>query len=930
MEESEKSTINGRNADGQGLDPNAIITVVRDPRNPLGKQFALTADGKITKKASVNVSFGVAVMHRVDTHEDFAALLEQVGQDSHAAIINASFRDVEIGEEFIILSSTELEKRTGIASGNRQKQQGVHQILHDGKNYKAVGRFKENVRPSCWQLFDRDIDKHTPALYADLTLEGWVDAVGKIVPGFAGVTYCHAASTSSRVYTDGIAVGAGNGHVWIKFTDPDDVERFRTAVMVNAAQVGMTWLKPRHSRQELGKVTGKSLTSIIDPSVFTPGRLIFVGKPVVGAGLSVAALVATVKKGITSEVLDTAATTLPEAALVREITRKAGVEMNIQTGGSGLRITTSNLTLDTEIETQGGTTLTVRELSENGHTGKLRCQSPFRDSSSLAAFYNVGADGKPFVYDSGTGITHWLSDLDANSLGLIRATGVVKSMLLKTKDDCGAPFEPDAINALAIIKKGDQAQYRRIRADLKKTNKDVSVPAVEDAIKAHSSGGQLALTHHGYAGDLIRTLTVDQWAPVGYEGKLYVVDSTSGLWVGFSTDKLERMVAEAHDGKENCERRSDYSGIAQHVITLAADEHFFRDPPIGLACPGGFYQVKDNAIDVVVLTPAHRQRVMLTVTPLKTDTPIFLGFLHETFQSPNPGDEEQQIRLVQEIAGAIALGIMHKYQMVVLFYDPYGRAGKGTLERILRALVPASFVTAVSPFVWDKEYYVASLAGARLNVVGELPDGEAIPAAVFKTVIGGDLLTGRHPTHRPISFTNEAAHLFMSNHMINTRDHSEAFFTRWLLVEFPNSRLRTGLPLDHALPERIIAQELPGIVQWALDGAVRLIGNGAFSKSAVHDRLMVQWRRSTNSLEEFIHECCAVGDKAHSVLRSKFYLAYTQWCSDSGRKPFGKSRVKDLLEHNAGMGISLARIDGYETFRCVMVKAEFEGSAHVF
>lgn len=929
MEEAKKSTLNGIQDDGQGPNPNAIITVVRDPRNPLGKQFTLTADGKVTKKASVNVSFGMAVMHRVDTPETFAALLGQVGQDPHAAIINSSFNGIEIGEEFIILSAAEMEKRTGIASGNRQKQQGVHQISHEGKTHKAVGRFKENVRPSSWQLFDRDIDKHTPAKYADLTLDGWIDAVGKMIAGFSGVTYCHAASTSSRVYNAGVAVGAGNGHVWVKFVNPDDVERFRTAVIVSAAQVGMTWLKPRYSRQEPVKVVGQSLTTLIDPSVFTPGRLIFVGNPVVGSGLTVTALVASVKRGVTSEALDTALTALPEAARVREITRKAGVEMNIQTGGTGLRITISNLTLGTEIETLGGTTQTVRELLEGGHTGKLRCQSPFRDSSSLAAFFNVGADGKPFVYDSGTGITHWLNDLDADSLGLIRAGGVVKSMLAKTKTDCGAPFEPEAIKALALIKKDDQAQYRRIRADLKKANKDVSVPAVEDAIKAHASGGQLALTHHGYAGDLIRTLTVDQWAPVGYEGKLYVVNPVSGLWVGFSTDRLERMVADAHDGKENCERRSDYSGIAQHVITLAADDNFFRDPPIGLACSGGFYQVKDSGIEVVALTPEHRQRVMLDVTPTKMDTPLFFGFLHETFQSASANDEAQQIGLIQEIAGAIALGMMYKYQMVVMFYDPFGRAGKGTLERILRSLVPASFVTAVSPFVWDKEYYVASLAGARLNVVGELPDGDAIPAAVFKTVVGGDLLTGRHPTHRPISFTNEAAHLFMSNHMINSRDHSEAFFTRWKLVEFPNSRLRTGLPLDHTLADRIIAQELPGIVQWALDGAVRLIGNGAFSKSSVHDRLMAQWRRSTNSLEEFIHECCTVGEPTQSMLRSKFYQAYTQWCSESGRKPFGKSRVKELLEHNAGLGISLARIDGYETFRGVMVKSEFEEASYV-
>ena len=58
-----------------------------------------------------------------------------------------------------------------------------------------------------------------------------------------------------------------------------------------------------------------------------------------------------------------------------------------------------------------------------------------------------------------------------------------------------------------------------------------------------------------------------------------------------------------------------------------------------------------------------------------------------------------------------------------------------TLERILRGLVPSSFITAVSPFGWNKEYFVASLAGARLNVVGELSDEQPIPAAIFKTVI---------------------------------------------------------------------------------------------------------------------------------------------------------------------------------------------------
>lgn len=363
--------------------------------------------------------------------------------------------------------------------------------------------------------------------------------------------------------------------------------------------------------------------------------------------------------------------------------RKAGVEMDVQTDGAGLCFIAHDLTLETEMDTEDNGRMTVTEVLEAGITEKLRCQTPFRESNSFAAFLGFGADGTPFIYDSGTGITHWLNEFEAEKLPQIQTEGVVQRLMRELeKGDCGAPLEPEAV----------------------------------------------------------------------------------------------------------------------------------------------------------------------------------------------------------------------------------------------RALVPKPFVTAVSPFVWHKEYFVAALAGARLNVVGELPDDAPIPAAMFKTVTGGDLITGRHPTHRPITFKNEAAHLFMSNHLINTRDHSEAFFSRWLIVEFPNSRLCSGLPIDPKLADRIIANELPGIAQWALDGAVRLMRNGSFSKSAAHDRLMAQWRRSTSSLEEFIHECCELGSEL-SARRSSLYQEYADWCKENGRHPFSKSRVRNLLDHNVGLGISRVERNGHETFRGIQIKS---------
>lgn len=898
--------------------PSAVITVVRDSEHTLGKRFDVKPDGSIGKSSNVLLSFGIAVQHHVPTHDVLAGLLESVGNDPHAAIINAAFAGIEIGEEFIILSESEIEKQLNIPKTDRARQKGIHQLEHTGKAYKAVGRFKENVRPSNWLLLDRDIDPHTPEKFASLDTRAWLSALAPIIPGIDKVSYVETPSTSSRVLHDGKPVAIGNSHVWVYLDNPDDIERARPAVMVRAADQDLAWTKPRVSRLDPGKVVGQSLTTLLDTSVWTPGRLVFDGQPTVGDGLEVLPPAVSFHHG-ECPTLDSSLITLPDSKSIREITRKAGGEMNVRISSNGIRVTAQDLTLDTEIETKDLGVLPVRELIKRGIKTETRCQTPFRASESWAAFYNVNGDGIPFVYDHGTSITHWLNEFEAEEVKIIPAAAIVEQLIPKVRDDSAAVLEDEAVKALATIKQHKPADYQRTRAALKSANKEVSLAEVDRSVKACLTEIATVETHHGYAKSILSEMTEDIWRPIGYQGSLHVVNPSTGLWESKSVDVLVRLVAEMHDAKENCSRSSDYRAVSEHAISLVSDDNFFADAPNGLACPGGFYQIQGNEIALIPLKPEHRQRVMLDFTPVQMSIPLFEKFLHETFESGNAGEEEQQIRLLQEIAGGIMLGILYKFQTAILFYEPYGRAGKGTTEKQIRCLVPKEFVSAISPFRWHQDYHVATLAGKRLNVVGELPEHEPIPASAFKSVIGCDLVTGRHPTHRPITFSNEAAHLFMSNHLITTKDQSEAFFARWKIVEFPNSRLKSGLPLDENLAQRIIENELPGIAYWALEGAARLLRNGKLSASSAHDRLMAKWRRSTNTLEEFIHDTCELVSE-HPYLRADFYKDYTQWCSDNGRKPFSKGRVKELLENNIGMNIRLVQVNGYETFRGIKQK----------
>lgn len=508
---------------------------------------------------------------------------------------------------------------------------------------------------------------------------------------------------------------------------------------------------------------------------------------------------------------------------------------------------------------------------------------------------------------------------------LQQARDCISGMLEKLKGgDIGAPFEEGCIAALSYLRTKALADYQRIRSELKTTNKQVSLTELDNAVKAKTKfKAAEAPTHHGYASAMIGSLTVNGWAPVGHEGRMFVVDPVSHLWVPLESGALEKEVAEHHDNSENCTRKADYSAIAQHAVSLAGAPDFFANAAVGLACPSGFHRVHSGKAIVEPLTPDHRQRVSLDFDPREQATPLFDAFLHQTFKSDVEEEGQEQIALVQEIAGTVMLGLMARYHKAVLFTDPYGRAGKGTLMSILSRLVPSTFTTAVSPFSWDNEYYLIDLAGSRLNVVGELPEDKSIPAAIFKSVIGGDLLSGRHPAGRVIKFRNGASHIFMSNHLIQSRDQSEAFFGRWLIVEFPNSLTRSGLQPDPDIASRIIDNEMPGIAAWALVGATRLLRNGQFSASKVNDRQKQKWRRGNSSLDEFIYESCDLVTSSY-IRRAELYMHYKTWCVENGRKPFAKSRVKELLEHNIGLRISLASLDGYEIFRGVKLKPDHQ------
>ena len=67
------------------------------------------------------------------------------------------------------------------------------------------------------------------------------------------------------------------------------------------------------------------------------------------------------------------------------------------------------------------------------------------------------------------------------------ATDVIKRVKHKLENgDCGAALEPEAVEALAVIKQNKPADFQRIRSELKQVNPKVSLGAIDATIKARA------------------------------------------------------------------------------------------------------------------------------------------------------------------------------------------------------------------------------------------------------------------------------------------------------------------------------------------------------------------------------------------------------------------------------------------------------------
>lgn len=421
-----------------------------------------------------------------------------------------------------------------------------------------------------------------------------------------------------------------------------------------------------------------------------------------------------------------------------------------------------------------------------------------------------------------------------------------------------------------------------------------------------------------------------------YDGQFVYYSSEGNKWSLVSDAYMESMIyrdvqAATNGGEELLTMRAAHIGDIRKVVKFELnknigipDIHWRDDPSRGTEC----ISMENGILDVQTgeLLPHTRNFFCFQSLPVAyiegEKCPNFLNFLQVVWD----GDEEliESLRLWM---GYCLLSSANLQKFAV--FKGASRGGKSTLVGVIEAMVGRDNAASTSLSLIGSDFGLENLIGRKLIIFQDADragqDRMGIATERIKSISSNDPV-GINRKNQSVIFQRLNAKIsFVCNKMPPFLNDENALTNRMIVFPFWNSFQGKE---DFSLAEKL-SREIPGILNWALVGARRLLrGERLFTAGRGNDALE-EITQQLDSVQGFIAESIEVTNLDHNVVaNNELWYAYKEWCKDSGRMPKNKQRFfMELGGHKLLMdnklrtsslrgfkGIRLRGVDGAGTF----------------
>ncbi|MGW2043733.1 DNA primase family protein [Streptomyces sp. NPDC001858] len=294
-----------------------------------------------------------------------------------------------------------------------------------------------------------------------------------------------------------------------------------------------------------------------------------------------------------------------------------------------------------------------------------------------------------------------------------------------------------------------------------------------------------------------------------------------------------------------------------------------------VACQNGLLRIRDRAL--LPHTPGFFNFVSVPFAYDPTATaPAWEHFLSQLWP-----DDPDAIHAIQEWFGYVLSGRTDQ-QKILLMVGPT-RSGKGTIARVLKALVGKENLAGPTLAGLGTNFGLSTLLGKPLAVISDARlsgnDNSQVVERLL-TISGEDTIdvdrkhrehwTGKLPT-RLVILSNELPHFGDASGVIANRFVLLTMRTSWLGKE------------DHTLTDRLTA-EMPGILNWALEGLARLQRTGRITEPKSSREAVTTMRDTASPTSAFVRERCITGPSC-AIPVDNLWAVWREWAEDNNVRP---------------------------------------------
>jgi putative DNA primase/helicase len=234
------------------------------------------------------------------------------------------------------------------------------------------------------------------------------------------------------------------------------------------------------------------------------------------------------------------------------------------------------------------------------------------------------------------------------------------------------------------------------------------------------------------------------------------------------------------------------------------------------------------------------------------------------------------------------------------------RSGKGTIAHVLKLLIGEENIVNPTLGGLREHFGLACLIDKRIAIIGDarLSGDTSELVSRLLSLSGEDDITVPRKNKDDWTGNLNVRFLINSNEVPGFSDGSGVIADRFILIRFLESFFGRE---DRTLRDRL-AKELPGILNWALEGLRALRKQDHFTQPTGSAELIEMMRFATSPILKFISDRVEVG-KEISDSRDQVHAAYKGWCIANDHKPMSKTKF-DMALNKALPSVTVGRPGG--------------------